>query len=150
MHNLGLQNPPKNHKKKLESAQRGAFSWILRTMKSTPTNAIEAELSVTPTDLCLEELQRHEAIKIHRDPDSYFNYKMNKTTESSSEQSPCKHLQSILKQLLKDLAYQKNCTDLENLNYLQIIHLLFKYSVFQTWKSFFQKNKVKHQEPPKC
>ena len=44
--------------KKLESAQSGALS-ILRTMKSTPTNTIESELSVTPIDLHLEELQRH-------------------------------------------------------------------------------------------
>ena len=64
-------------------------------MKSTPTNTIEAELSVTPIDLRLEELQRHEAFKIHRDPDSYFDYKMKKRTKSTSKQSPCKHLQSI-------------------------------------------------------
>ena len=107
MHNLWLQNPPKNHLKKLESAQRGPLSLILRTMRSTPTNTIEAELSMTPIDLCLEELQSHGAIKIHRDPDSYFNYKMNKTTKISSKQSPCKHLQIILKQLLKQLAHQK-------------------------------------------
>ena len=42
--------------KKLESAQRGALSLMLRAMNSTPTNAIEAELLVTPIDLCIEEL----------------------------------------------------------------------------------------------
>ena len=101
--------------KKLESVQRGALSLILRTINSTPTNAIEAELSVTPIDLRLEELQRHEAIKMHRDPNSYFNHKMNKRTKSTSKQSPCKYLQSILKQLMKELGYQKTCTDLEKL-----------------------------------
>ena len=83
----GYKVHQKNHMKKLESAQTDALSLILRTMKSTPTNAIETKLSVTPIDLRLEELQRQEAIKIH-DPGSYFN-KMNKTTESSSKQSQC-------------------------------------------------------------
>ena len=84
--------------KKSESAQRGALSLTLKTMKSTPTNATEAELSVTPFNLRLEELHRHEAIKMHKDPDSYFNYKINKTIKSTSKQSPCKYLQSTLKQ----------------------------------------------------
>ena len=101
--------------KKLESAQRGALSLMFRAMNSTPTNAIEAELLVTPIDLCIEELQRYEAIKLHRDPDSYFNLKMNKTTKSTSNRSPCKYLQSILKQLMKELVYQKSYTDLEKL-----------------------------------
>ena len=83
--------------------------------RKEPTWTTEVELSVTPIDLRLEELQRHEAIKMHRDPVSYLNYKMNKKTKSSSRQSPCKHLQSTLKQLLKELAHQKNCTDLEAL-----------------------------------
>ena len=82
-------------------------------MKSKPT--IEAELSVTPTDLHLGELQRYEAIEMHRDPDSYFNYKMKEIIKSTSKQNPCKHVQSILKQLMKKLAYKKNCTDLEKL-----------------------------------
>ena len=104
--------------KKLESAQRDALSLILRTMNSTLTYAIETmQLSVTPINLRLEELQRHEAIKMHRDPDSYFNHKMNKTTKSTSKQSPCKYLQSILKQLMKELGYQKYCTDLEKLHF---------------------------------
>ena len=77
-------------------------------MKSTPADATEAKLSVTTIDLRFKELQRHEAIKMHRNPDSYFNYKMNKTTKISSKESPCKHLQSILKQLQKELAHQKN------------------------------------------
>ena len=70
--------------KKLESAQRGALPLISRTKKSTPTNAIEAELSATPTDLHHQELQKHEAIKIRTDPVSYFNYK--------NEQNNQKHL----------------------------------------------------------
>ena len=123
----------KIHLNKSESAQRRALLLILRTMKSTLTNTIEAELSVTPIDLCLEELQRHEAIKMHRDQDSYFNYKMNKTTKSTSKQSPCKHLQSKLKQLMKELAHQNNCTDLEKLQLPPVNPPTFEiFSIVQT------------------
>ena len=44
----------REHLKMLESAQRRALSLILRTMKSTPTEALEAELSVLPIDLRIE------------------------------------------------------------------------------------------------
>ena len=49
----------KNHMKKLEDAQRGALSLILRTMNSTPLEAIESEMTSTPGDLRIDELQRH-------------------------------------------------------------------------------------------
>ena len=42
---------------------------------------------------------------MYSDPDSYFNYKMNKPTKSSSKQSSCKDLESISKQLLKELTH---------------------------------------------
>ena len=42
-----------------ESAQRGAASMILKTMKSTPTDGPESELSIFLIDLDLEELQQH-------------------------------------------------------------------------------------------
>ena len=41
----------KNHAAMLESAQKGALSLILRTLKSTPTDALESELFITPIDL---------------------------------------------------------------------------------------------------
>ena len=50
--------------KQLEDAQRGALSLILRTMKSTPLEAIESEMVVTPIDLKIEELSRHEGVKL--------------------------------------------------------------------------------------
>ena len=43
--------------KLFESAQRGAASLILKTMKSTPTDGLESELSLLPIDLCLKELE---------------------------------------------------------------------------------------------
>ena len=41
----------KNHAAMLESAQKGALSLILHTLKSTPTDALESELFITPIDL---------------------------------------------------------------------------------------------------
>ena len=52
------------HLKPLESAQRGATSLILKTMKSTLIDALESELSILPIDLHLEELQQYEAVKL--------------------------------------------------------------------------------------
>ena len=52
------------HLKLLESAQRDAASLILKRMKFTTTDGLESELSIHPIDLRLEELQRHEAVKL--------------------------------------------------------------------------------------
>ena len=57
--------------KQLEEAQRGALSLILRTMKSTPLEAIaESEMATTSIYLRIEELQRDEAIKLYQNQDS--------------------------------------------------------------------------------
>ena len=91
----------KNHMKQLEDAQRGALSLILRIMKSTPLEAIESEMATTPIDLRIEELQRHEAIKLYQNQDSCcLSHKIKSYDLTNSKQSPCKHLQKILKQLL--------------------------------------------------
>ena len=47
---------------------------ILRTMKSTPTGALE--LSTLPINLHLEELQHHEAVKLLKREDSYIQSNM--------------------------------------------------------------------------
>ena len=54
----------KNHAAMLESAQKGGLSLIFRTLKSTSTDALESELFIPPIDLRIQELQRHEAIKL--------------------------------------------------------------------------------------
>ena len=56
MHNLGLQNPPKKSYEKITKCTKRCYTADLRAMRSTPTNAIEVELSVTPIDLHLKEL----------------------------------------------------------------------------------------------
>ena len=58
---------------KLESAQSGATSLILKTVKYTPTDWLESELSI---DLCYEELQRHEAVKLLIKEDDYIQSSM--------------------------------------------------------------------------
>ena len=63
----------------LESAQRGALSLILRTMRSTPTEALEAELSVLPIDLRIEELQHHEAGKLLTKEEEYTKANISQT-----------------------------------------------------------------------
>ena len=42
-------------------------------MKSTPIDGLESELSILPIDLRLEELQRHEAVKLLIKEDDYIH-----------------------------------------------------------------------------
>ena len=52
--------------KLLESTQRGALSLILRSFKSTPAVALDAELGILPIDIRLQELNRMECLKLLR------------------------------------------------------------------------------------
>ena len=70
---------------------------ILCTLKSTPNDALESEFCMPPIDLFLEELQRHEAIKLVQKEDPYIFNKMASQTSSSS---PFAHLYQLTKQLL--------------------------------------------------
>ena len=114
MHNMGSHHLPKKYMKQLEDTQREALSLILRTMKSTPLEAMESEMATTPIDLRIEELRRYEAIKLYQNQDSYLSHKIKSYDLTYSKQSPCKHLQKILKQLLTQIK-QKNCDDINKL-----------------------------------
>ena len=72
----------------LKSAQRGALSLILRTMRSTPTEALEAELSVLPTDLRIEELQCHEAGKLLSKEEEYIKANIEEQSHKQKIESP--------------------------------------------------------------
>ena len=74
-----IHNAKYKHLKLLESAQRGAASLILKTMKSNPTDGLESELSILPLDVRLEEFQRHEAVKLLIKEDDYNQSKMEGT-----------------------------------------------------------------------
>ena len=73
----------KNHVAMLESAQKGALSLILCTLKLTPTDALESELFIPPIDLRIQELQRHEAIKLFQKENPYISNKINKSNQTS-------------------------------------------------------------------
>ena len=66
------------HLRQLESDQNGALKFILRAMKSTPSEALESELNITPIDLRLQELQRIESVKLLQKDDHYILNKMKK------------------------------------------------------------------------
>ena len=72
----------------LESAQRGALSLILRTMSFTPTEALEAELSVLPIDLRISELQHHEAGKHLTKEEEYIKANMEEQSHKQKIESP--------------------------------------------------------------
>ena len=77
----------KNHVAMLESAQKGALLMILLTLKST-TDALESELFIPPTDLRIQELQRHEVIKLFLKENPYISNKINQITHLSIHPLP--------------------------------------------------------------
>ena len=131
----------KNHMKQLEDAQRGALSLILRIMKSTPLEAIESEMATTPIDLRIEELQRHEAIKLYQNQDSCcLSHKIKSYDLTNSKQSPCKHLQKILNQLLTQIAKQKHCDDINKLQLPSVNPQTFEVFTIDNLESIFPSN----------
>ena len=97
------------HLNLLESAQRGAASLILKTMKSTPIDGLESELSILPIDLRLEELQRHEAVKLLIKEDDYIQSNMKGRNKEHKMGSPFENLRSLTKQILQFLSQTKKC-----------------------------------------
>ena len=91
----------------LESAQRGALSLILKTMRSTPAEALGSELSVPPIDLRIEELQRHEAGKLLTKEEEYIKANMEEQSHKQKFESPFYNLQSLAKQLIQHIAQTK-------------------------------------------
>ena len=78
---------------KLESTLWGALSLFLRTVRSTPTDSLKVELSITPKDLRLEQLQRHETIKmLWPNHSSFFSHMSTKSNWGITKQSPLWHL----------------------------------------------------------
>ena len=95
----------------LESAQRGALSLILRTMRSTPTEALEAELSVLPTDLRIEELHCHKAGKLRTNKEEYIKTNMEEQSHKQKSEIPFCNLRSLAKQLIQHIAQTKKCNE---------------------------------------
>ena len=78
-------------------------------MKSTPTDGLESELSILPIDLRLEELQRHEAVKLLIKEDDYIQSNMKGWNKAHKMGSPFENLRSITKQILQFLSQTKKC-----------------------------------------
>ena len=89
------------HLKPLESAQGGVTSLILKTIKSTSTDALESERSILPTDLRLEELQQYEAVKLLIKEDDYIQSNMIGRNKAHKMGSPFENLRSLTKQILQ-------------------------------------------------
>ena len=113
---------------------------MLQIMKSTPLEAIESEMATTPIDLRIEELQRHEAMKLYQNQDSYLSRKIKSYDLTNSKQSPCKHLQKILKQLLTQIAKQKNCDDTNKLQLPSVNPHAFEVFTIDSLESIFPSN----------
>ena len=93
----GFRTHNAQHLKLLESAQRGAASLILKTMKSTLTDGLESELSILPIDLHLKELQRHEAMKLLIKEDDSIQSKKKGRNKAHRMGSPFESLRSQTK-----------------------------------------------------
>ena len=110
MHNLGSHHLPK---KSHEEARRRPKRCLISNTSNNELEAIESEMTSTPGDLRIDELQRHEAMKLYQNQDLYLSHKIKSYDFNNSNQSPCK--QKILKQLLTQIAKHKNCHDINKL-----------------------------------
>ena len=122
------------HLKLLESAQRGESSLILKTMKSIPTDGLESELSILPIDLRLEELQRHEVVKLLIKEDDYIQSNMKGRNKGHKMGRPFENLRSLTKQILQFLPQAQKCNVHQLLlpKETLVTHELFSYFTYQT------------------
>ena len=84
----GFKLYQREHLKMLESAQRGALFPILKTMRSTPTETLEEELSVLLIDPRIEELQCHEAGKLLTREEKYIKANIEEQSHRQKFESP--------------------------------------------------------------
>ena len=95
------------HLKLLKSAHKGATSLILKTIKSTPADALESDLSVLPIDLHSEELQRYEVVKLLIKQYDYIQSSMVERNRVYKMGSPFENIRSLTKQILQFLSQTK-------------------------------------------
>ena len=70
-------------------------------------DALESELFIPPIDLRIQELQRHEAIKLFQKENPYISNKINKSNQTSFN-TPFACLSSLAKQLLVSVVHSMN------------------------------------------
>ena len=78
-------------------------------MKSTSADGFESELSILPIDLRLEELQRHEAVKLFIKEDDYIQSNMKGRNKAQKMGSPFENVKSLTMQILQFLSQTKKC-----------------------------------------
>ena len=76
-------------------------------MKSTPTDALESELSILPIDLRLEELQRYEAVKLLIKEDNYIQPNMIERNNAHKMRSTFENLRYLTKKMSQFLSQTK-------------------------------------------
>ena len=76
-------------------------------MKYTPTDGLESELSILPIELRLDELQRHEAVKLLIKQDDYIQSNIIERNKAHKMGSPFGNLRSLTKQILQFLSQTK-------------------------------------------
>ena len=69
-------------------------------MESTPIVALESELSTLPIDLRIEELQRHDALKLLIKEDEYIQSNIIGRNKTHNMGNPFENLRSLTKQTL--------------------------------------------------
>ena len=77
-------------------------------------DALESELFIPPIDLRIQELQRHEAIKLFQKENPYISNKINKSNQTSFN-TPFACLSSLAKQLLASVVHSMNLQGPENI-----------------------------------
>ena len=94
-------------------------------------------MATTSTDLGIEELERHEVIKLYQNQDSYLSHKIKSYDLTNSKQSPCKHLQ---KQFHTQIAKQKNYVDINKLQLPSVNPQTFEVFTIENLESIFPSN----------
>ena len=94
-------------------------------------------MATTSIDLGIEELERHEVIKLYQNQDSYLSHKIKSYDLTNSKQSPCKHLQ---KQFHTQIAKQKNYVDINKLQLPSVNPQTFEVFTIENLESIFPSN----------
>ena len=130
---MGSHHLPKNHIKQLEEAQRSALPLILRTMKSTPLEAIARVRDGNNTNW----------IKDWR-AQKRWNYKIipkwRLILKPQNKKLLFNQLQKILKQLLTQIAKQKNYDDINKLQLPSVKPQTFEVFIIENLENIFPNN----------
>ena len=81
----------------------------IKNHETTPTEALETELSILPFGLRTQQLQCHEAGKLLTKEKEYIKANMEEQSHKQKFESPFCNLRSLAKQLIQHIAQTKKC-----------------------------------------